>query len=223
MQARLPEHYPVLPVPLITGLLPIITVHLTYLVSAWEGYVPWCFVYIDSCASISATGRHGTAFYLFKGLMIPAAFCLMLYWRLTHRWLLGLGEQSQGVRRAIICIGIIGAVALILYTLALGAGTEYLRIQRRIGVIIYFTFTFLAQLLLSWRLGLLLKNDSTRRWQLTLCYGVLGIGISTLFLDILLPNYEDYEDAFEWIMALGIHCYFLVTWRTGRGRSKVPE
>lgn len=203
-------------VPLITGLLPIIAVHLTYLVSADQGYVPWCFVYIDSCASISATGRHGTAFYLFKGTMIPAAMFLMLYWILVNQWLISLGEKSALARRSIMAIGVIAALFLILYVLALGAGSDFLKLQRRLGVIVYFTFTYLAQLLLIWRLGLILKNDGTRLVQLVICYSVLAIGISTLFLDVLLANYDEYEDAFEWMMAVLIHIYFLVSAQTWR-------
>ena len=51
-------------VALVTAVAPIVFIHLTYLISAAQGYVPWCIPYIDSCTSISATGRHGIAFFL---------------------------------------------------------------------------------------------------------------------------------------------------------------
>jgi len=199
-------------VPLLTGLVPIVAVHTTLVVSALQEYIPWCIPYIDSCTSISATGRHGAAYFIFKGTMIPAAMIMMLYWILVCRWITVLGEKSIAVRRTILIIGVTAALFLILYAVALGAAGDYLKVQRRMGVTVYFTFTYLGQLLLTWRLGLLLKNDRTRSWQLANCYSLLAIGILTLFLGILLPGYEDYEDAFEWIMALLIHLYFFITW-----------
>ena len=45
------------PLALITGLLPLVCVHTTYLIAASHGHVPWCVPYWDSCTSISATGR----------------------------------------------------------------------------------------------------------------------------------------------------------------------
>ena len=73
--------------PLWTGILPIVAIHATYVVAAIEGYVPWCIPYIDSCTSISATGRNGTAFFLFKATMIPSAVLLYFFWRQASRLL----------------------------------------------------------------------------------------------------------------------------------------
>ncbi len=196
---------------LATGLLPIIAIHTTYLVSASQGHVPWCFPYIDSCSSISATGRHGIAFFLFKGTMIPAAMLLMAYWYVSGQWLLALGD-SRKQARIIMIIGAIGALFLIVYTVALGAAGDALRLQRRIGIIVYFTFTYLSQLLLVWRLGKVKRDEPRRPWLFYLCAISLGIGVFTLILDAVIPNYDDYEDAFEWVLALLIHLYFLVTW-----------
>jgi hypothetical protein len=58
------------------------------------GLMPWCIPYIDSCTSISATGREPPAFFVFKALMIPAAMLLMAYWLLNARWLRQLGCVS---------------------------------------------------------------------------------------------------------------------------------
>ncbi len=202
-------------IALITGLLPIIAIHSTYLVSAYQGHVPWCFPYIDSCTSISATGRHGVAFYLFKGTMIPSATLLMLFWFLCGRWLTVLGDRPKPVNTLVI-IGCIGAIFLIVYTVALGAAGDALRLQRRIGIIVYFTFTYLPQLLLVWRMGKVIPEEPTRKWLLRLSVTTLAIGLSTLVLDAVIDNYEDYEDAFEWVLALLIHIYFLVMWQTWR-------
>ena len=104
-------------VPLLIGVFPIVVINITYLVSASEGYVPWCVPYWDSCTSISATWRSGTAFFIFKATMIPAAMLLMWYWILAARKLNRFGKTVH----AIPVIGVIGAIFLIVYTIALGA------------------------------------------------------------------------------------------------------
>lgn len=202
-------------IPLFTGLLPILVVHTTYLVSASEGYVAWCFPYIESCTSISATGRQGTAFFIFKATMIPAAALQMIYWVLTDRWLKTLGDGLLPAR-VIMFLGITAAIFLVIYTVALGASGDEFRLQRRIGIIIYFTFTFLAQLLLTWRVGLLRRQDASLPLLRMICYLLLGTGLLTLLLDSSIDNYAEYENAFEWLFALVIHIFFLVTWKTWR-------
>ncbi len=206
-------------VALVTGLGPILSVHIAYLVSASQGYVPWCFPYTDSCTSISATGRHGIGFFLFKGTMIPSAMLLMLFWYVCTKWLEQLGE-GDGFRRAILGIGVVAAAFLIVYTVALGASGDALRLQRRIGVIIYFSFTFLSQILLTYRLGKLTARLARVVLPLQILnYAVLGIGIATLVLAQVMATYGDYEDAFEWVLALLIHVYFLAIWMIWRRSS----
>jgi hypothetical protein len=200
-------------VPLVTGFWPILAIHTTYLVSAYEGFAPWCFPYIDSCTSISATGRHGTAFFIFKGMMLPSAILLIVYWALTYEWLKQLGDR-QLLAATVSTIGMIGAILLIVYVVALGAAGDEFRLQRRIGVIVYFTFTYLAQLLLVWRIGKLRSNEPTRMLLLLASYFLLATGLFTLLLDATIDNYDDYEDAFEWVLALVIHLFFLVTWKS---------
>ena len=200
-------------IPLFTGLLPILAVHTTYLVSASEGYVAWCFPYIESCTSISATGRYVSAFFIFKGTMIPAAALQMMYWVLTYKWLVTLGDRLL-TAKSIMFVGIIAAIFLVIYTVALGAAGDEFRLQRRIGIIVYFAFTFLAQLLLTWRVGKLQRQEPSLPLLVAICYFLLGTGLLTLVLDITLENYAEYEDAFEWVFALVFHVFFLVTWKT---------
>ena len=200
-------------IPLFTGLLPILAVHTTYLVSASEGYVAWCFPYIESCTSISATGRYGSAFFIFKGTMIPVAALQMMYWVLTYKWLVILGDRLL-TAKTIMIVGVIATIFLVIYTVALGAAGDEFRLQRRIGIIVYFTFTFLAQLLLTWRVGILRRQEPSLPLLVAICYFLLGTGLLTLVLDITLENYAEYEDAFEWVFALVFHGFFLVTWNT---------
>ena len=43
--------------PLVTGLLPIVAIHVSLLLAINAGAIPSCFPYLEGCASISATGH----------------------------------------------------------------------------------------------------------------------------------------------------------------------
>ncbi len=66
-------------VPLLAALLPFFAVHVTFLVAASYNLVDWCNPYLDSCTSISATGRKPPASYLFRAMMLPSAVIMMAY------------------------------------------------------------------------------------------------------------------------------------------------
>src|SRR5690606_12733891 len=86
-------------VALLAALLPFAAVHLTWLVAASYGLVEWCNPYLDSCKSISATGRHPPASYLFRATMLPAAAVLALYWWCNYSWLRWLQPERGSLRR----------------------------------------------------------------------------------------------------------------------------
>jgi len=137
----------------------------------------------------------------------------MMYWVLTYRWLKTLGDRSLPAK-TIMFVGIIAAIFLVIYTVALGAAGDEFRLQRRIGVIVYFAFTFLAQLLLTWRVGKLQSQDPSLPLLVGICYFLLGTGLLTLVLNMTFENYAEYENAFEWVFVLVFHVFFLVTWKT---------
>lgn len=199
-------------VSLVLGILPIVAINASYLIAAWEGAVPWCVPYWESCTSISATGREGFAFFFFKATMIPVALLTIWYWILAQAKLADFGYRGN----AIPALGIIAALALLCYTLALGAIGDSFQLTRRIGIIFYFTFTYLSQLLLVYQFRRLDIPEKDSPWQLLMCLIILVLGILTLVLDGLLDNYDDYEDGFEWVLALLLHCNFLIgywSWR----------
>lgn len=191
---------------LLLATLPTLAINLNYLIAASEGYVPWCVPYWDSCTSISATGRHGTAFYFFKFTMLPIAGLYWLYWESAHRVLSAHGYRGGSIR----ILGRIAVFALIAYILALGAVGDSLQLTRRIGIIFYFTFTYLCQLLIIYRVNVMHMPISTGPWQLAMLLLILLIGLLTLVLDASLDNYDDMEDAFEWLIALLLHGNFLL-------------
>jgi hypothetical protein len=209
---------------LAAGLLPLLTIHATFAISVLEGHVELCMPYWDSCTSISRTGRYGTSYFIFKGTMLPAALLGILFWWLNSRWLRQLGVHSSGVAW-IPWLGLVASVALGAYTMALGHEGDGFNLIRRIGVVLYFSLTFICELLVSagLRSHPLWKHTGMR--LLNLCQITLGVGILSVTLEGVLPAFHDTrEDAFEWILALliNLHALWLAfLWRKNRFRVRL--
>ena len=206
----------------VAGALPFVAIHASYLIAATEGYVDWCVPYWDSCTSISKTGREGIAYVWFKVTMIPAAVVIFLFWRQLYKW------QSLSVfpaNKALMIVGCIGAVCLAIYTFALGEAGDLFRRQRQVGATVYFTFTYLAQLMLvAWLLRHGVKSF-WRNYMLASCVACLVIGIISLVIEANTYWHDDVEDAIEWILAfiidvnfLAFFAYLLVLERCGEHR-----
>jgi hypothetical protein len=212
-----PQSSSSLPLLVATGcaLLPFFAVHLSYLLAADTGLVPWCLPYLDSCTSISATGRHPPASFVFKGMMLPAAMLIAVFWWLQADWLRAAGDSSGRVAwmRALGCIASLG---LVLYVVVLGEVGDWLRTQRKIGTVLFFSFTFLAQLLFAdaLRRQSTTPGDATGRTArriLRVCVLMLTIGIGSVFSEWLNePVHDEIEDAIEWILALLLQLNFLL-------------
>lgn len=202
---------------LATALLPLVAIHTTFAVSALEGHIDWCVPYWDSCTSISRTGRYGTAYFIFKGTMLPAALLGLLFWWLNARWLSQLHARKCAW---LPWLGLIASLALTAYTLALGHAGEGFGLARRTGVVLYFSLTFIAQLLLSARLLTVPQWARHGRRLLRLCQLTLAVGLVSVILTAVVPDvYSRMDDAFEWVLALLINAHALgVAWlwrRTG--------
>lgn len=209
---------------LAAGLVPLVTIHVTFMVSVFEGYVELCMPYWDSCTSISRTGRHGTSYLIFKGTMLPAAVLGILFWWLNGRWLRQLGDHS--VRVAWIpWLGLVACVSLGAYTLSLGHAGEGFELIRRIGVVFYFSFTFLCELLVSGGLRSHPQWKHTGMRLLNLCQLTLAVGILSVVLSGVAPEFYSRKDnAFEWILAflINLHALWLaVLWRKSRFRARL--
>jgi len=209
---------------LATGLVPLLTIHATFAISVLEGYVELCVPYWDSCTSISRTGRYGTSYFIFKGTMLPAALLGILFWWLNSRWLRQLGVHSSGVAW-IPWLGLVASVSLGAYTMALGHEGDGFNLIRRIGVVLYFSLTFICELLVSagLRSHPLWKHTGMR--LLNLCQITLGVGILSVILEGAVPAFHDTrEDAFEWILAFLINAHALwlaFLWRKNRFRIRL--
>jgi len=183
-----------------TVLLPMVTIHITYLVSASQGYVGWCMPYLQSCTSISATGRNGLGYFLFKGAMIPALTLMAIFWFINHRWLQSVGYSRA---RGIGWLGLAASIFMLMYTMSLGHTGDAFELLRRIGVSGYIGMTGIAQI----SLGAMLYRSSqgllTRfgRRLLILSGVTLGIAIFSLILDALpAVDYSRMNHSFEWIL-----------------------
>lgn len=220
-------------VALLAALLPFLSVQLTYLVAASNGLVDWCFPYLDSCTSISATGRKPPASYLFRATMLPSAVILMAYWWLNYSWLGHLQRQRGGtpvVARCMLVLGILACIGLILYVTVLGERGDAWRTQRRVGTILFFSFTFLAQLLMLAQLRTLGVSGVSSRLLAAMgsvCAMLLLLGLLTVALDGWNEQwYETVEDAFEWLLSLLLQSNFLLgyfVWRQADWRLVVKE
>ena len=214
-------------IALLTGLVPVAVIHACYLTSSLSGHIPLCIPYLSGCTSISATGRYGISYFVFKAGMMPAAVLLAFYWLLNRQWLLTLGDQDGATSRWMLRLGLTAAAFLVLYVVFLGSKGEFYALMRRYGVTVYFAFNYLAQLLLVARLRGLAGQGvkALPRWlvgtKLGLLLGLLAMGLVSIPVQHLVPEGFRSENVLEWNFALLTAVYYLLTWlawrRTGFG------
>ncbi len=206
-------------IALCNALLPFLAVHACYLLAAYGGHVDWCFPYVDSCTSISKTGRQAPEYFLFKATMIPAGLLMILFWRLNLEWLRSLGDDESRLAASIPWLGLVAGVCLVMYTIALGHKGESFQLVRRTGVTLHFAMTFLAQLFMTIRLRAMRAQPdfpvSSRvvhaMWGV--CLLVVALGLLHDFLKATFPGYDDrFEDAMEWNVALLLNIHYFLTW-----------
>lgn len=210
-------------IALLAALLPFTAVHGTYLLAAGLGLVDWCNPYFDSCTSISATGRHPPASYLFRATMLPSAVIMMAFWWLNYAWLKSLGENNllyqNTTNKAMLLLGIIACLGLILYVTVLGEqGAAWAR-QRRIGTTLFFSFTYVAQLLLLHQLRRVQPNLARTIVNAMLIISVvlIALGVLTLVLDAWNETwYDSVEDAIEWTLTLLLQLNFFLAYLVWR-------
>jgi hypothetical protein len=221
----LPLHW----LALVAALLPFITTHVSYFIAAGMGHVEWCVPYWDSCTSISATGRQLPEKIWFKAGMIPAAMITMLLWWCAAAWRQRVAATNHPVALTVMpLLGSVAACSLVLYTAALGEEGDAFRLIRRAGIVISFALTFISQTLLTRVIGELaqLRADAwlqhSYRWLMMLLLLLLAIGVVSLILDGTLgADYDRFEDAFEWVMALLLNLYFVMLARIWRRERAV--
>jgi len=211
--------------PLITGLAPIIAIHGSYLIAIRAGILPACMPYIEGCTSISATGRYPPASFLFKSVMMPEAILMAAYWLFSVAWLRSLqraaGRSTDGGKTIATC-GVAGAFFLIIYVTFLGSEGPVYDFMRRFGVYLYFLFTVVAQLILVGKVMSVSSSLRIRRVvaitkiQLAITLIPFALGILNLVLKATLDDAVVAERTIEWIFALLMHSYFLLSYFSWR-------
>jgi hypothetical protein len=193
---------------MIAGALPILAVNLAFWINVQEG-LPGCFPYLEGCWSVSRAVRDGPGLWLFKLLILPAVAAMILTWwclppRLSGPWTVRLGTA--------------GALAALVYAAALGTEGEFYKWMRRYGVVFYFGFTGIAQLLVAnrlWRERFRGNRHSVPRSHGL--YGILvlftwGTGLLSAFKRRLFDDpalIDRVQNAAEWNFALGLSLLFL--------------
>ncbi len=197
------------------ALLPFVAVHSAYVLAADAGHVPWCIPYIDSCTSISATGRQPPGSFPFKGIMLPSAMLIAVFWWLQAHWLTTVGAR-QNQLSWMLGLGWVASLGLVMYVTVLGEVGDWWRLQRKVGTILFFSFTFLAQLLCAAALRHLTPDVGSvaaryGRNILRVCFLMLCIGVFSVVVEALNEQMHDgIEDAIEWILALLLEVNFLL-------------
>ncbi len=203
-------------------LIPIIAAHGAFLLGLWEGVANECMPYLEGCTSISRAAREGNAIFLFRGLMMPVAALLVLFWYLQSVWLKQITHENHPA--TFIC-GAIGAAFLILYVDFLGTEGDVYQFLRRYGTTLYFALTVLAQMI-SIR-SLQQKSDELdkriRRYlnlQFVLIVLYWCLGIANVVIKATGVSWADQtENVIEWHFALYMSLYFGFTammWKRSR-------
>lgn len=209
----------------------MLVTNTVYLLSAYEGHVSWCMPYIEGCTTISQAARSGNSIFIYRATMIAYGVLLIWFWIYAHRWLNLLYGRTDKIARIMLWLGIIGALFLIIYIDFLGTTGEVNRFMRRYGILVFFTFTPLAQLLLllqQFEISSLAKvakiktvslNNRVLKFQLFILLLMLLAGIISIILDIAqLKTYET-ENIVEWNFSLLMNLYFfgmILIWKDYR-------
>ena len=211
---RAPDWLP----PLAGAILAAGAMHGAWLVSRAAGYVPDCIPHLEGCTSVSEAARHGAANVLFKALMIPNAFVQAWTWMIAARWV-AARSPAPDASRGLVPLGIIAAVALVVYAIALGTDGDPYTWLRRYGIKFYFASTFCAMLVFVRQLRRLAAGSRWTQALLWTCVAMLVLGMANVMAPLFGVD-EDFKDRFrdalEWQLVGLFTLWFLVLARVLR-------
>ena len=144
--------------------------------------------------------------------MIPAGAFFAVYWMLCERWLRACGDTHLAWRRALLAVGLIGSAAFVLYATFLGSDGELYRALRRYGTIVFFGFTYVAQLILVYRAQALFGNTPLVRAKVAICIFMLAEGLALEAFTYFIENDAWLENLTEWHTATALSFYPFLTW-----------
>ena len=186
-----------------------------YLLSAYEGFIPWCIPYIDGCTTISQAARSGNSIFIYRATMIAYAVLLLWFWIYAQQWLNLLYGHTTKAARVILWLGIVAAIFLIIYIDFLGTTGEVNRFMRRYGIMVFFIFTPLAQLIMlrqHYNISASKPKSAIKSgvlyYQLFVLLLMLIIGIISITLDVTQNKTYESENIVEWNFSLLLTLYF---------------
>lgn len=202
-----------------SGVLSLAIVHFAYWLNVKAGgaldaeFI--CNPYLDGCVSTSRAVRSGPGILWFKAVMLPVAVLMFLTWRALAAWMAGLSTEMPNARRWTLRLGVGGAVALVVYVIYLGTEGEVYSWLRRYGVVFFFGFTALAQLVAARFIWGIYPASAPRvaGWfvatvSLQWMIGVFSVFKNFMFLD---PEHIDrLENITEWFMIFAMSLGFVL-------------
>ena len=185
-------------ISLLIFFVPIISVSISYLISAFFNYVPWCIPFTDGCTSISKVGRYGISFYIYKIFLIPVAILVIYFWFKIYL------EIYKNI--FLLIMSLIASIALIIYLSSLGFDGSTYRFMREFGIFFFFILMPLTQILVT----SLAPPDHFKTkffiFLILISYSVLLFA----YLKILTLDNGNYENIIEWNFAFLIFLFFPV-------------
>lgn len=202
---------------LATAILPVFAANFCYWLSVSGEHIPRCIVYLQGCTSVSAAGRYGVSYWLFKLLMLPQAVLLVAFW---HRAEQRLAPVDARMARRMRIAGWLAALFLVLYLVFLGSSGDLYRLMRRYGVFVFFLGTLFAQIMAT----RLLARDATPPMRVVTVQRALLIIMGLLALaEMPLGTFgianDRAENIIEWNFALLMQLWFL-SWLTARRTTR---
>lgn len=194
------------------ALLPIACVNINQWLSMSAALVPSCIPYIEGCTSISATGRYGVSYWLFKLMMLPQSVLLWLFWRRLFARFGSPSSQSRWMLR----LGLTAAVFLVVYTVFLGSSGDFYHLMRRYGVFVFFLGTFGAQILatLNYARSTIPSSRVVVAIQRVLLVAMMLLAIAEMPLGSFGVEDDVAENIIEWNFSLLMQCWFASWWFT---------
>jgi len=198
-------------IAMICVFLPLLAVHSTLIIGISFGNLDACIPYWSHCHSISATGRQYPEFFVFKALLIPTAVFMAAYWLLLYCWLQRIDSSVLSNRavkpKTMLVMGITASVALIVYSVTLGATGDPYALARRIGVVLFFAFTAFGHLVLlsqldnvdTEQLGIVEEQNRLTISSTILITTAIATAAVGYFWD---EQWDNWENAYEWWFAL---------------------
>ena len=213
--------------------LPLLASNGAFLLSAYEGLIPWCMPYIDGCSSISRAGRSGDTIFFYRALVFPYSILLMLFWVYSGKWLDYLQGNATFTARLTVCLGLAGSAGLFMYIDFLGAEGDVHRLMRRIGAALYFILIPVAQSLLLFQHYKIFRNrpgcsvdNAVIRYQFLIVALMLAIAVTSIILVMTGNDTSEAENIVEWNFSLLINLYsagMVLLWKDYRQVFTVDE